>query len=602
MNRKERRRLEKAARQTGDTESARPPTGGGRVSSGATATSGAPRGGAGADIPAILRRAFAFHTAGRTRQALGLYRRILAAQPNHAEALNHAGIAAFQLGDTADAVELLRAASRLPGNAEAHNNLGTVLQASDDLDGAVASYRRALEIDSGNAEAHKNLGIALHKSGDPDAAAAACRRALAIDPGFAGAHNALGVALEAADDLDGAVAAYRRAVEIEPGFVGAHCNLGSVLKAAGEFDAAGAAYRRAIEVKPDLAEAYQHLAGLKTFTAPDGDTAAMEGLLSRPSITDGQAMLLGFALGKAYDDMGEYDRAFGHVEKGNRLKRASLRYDAADDEELAERIAALFTGEFLHRHGGPGAPPGQPIFIVGMPRSGTTLVEHILASHSRVYGGGELADLRRLAGGLNKLSPTGREFPDGVADLGPKDLHRLGRTYWEAVRRRAPEAPHVTDKAPGNFRYLGLIHLMLPRARIIHCVRNPVDTCLSCYKLLFVSGQNFSYDLVELGRYHRLYARLMDHWRAVMPGRILDVRYEDLVAGQEQETRRLLDFCGLPWEDACLSFHTTKRLVKTASATQVRRPIYKSAVGSWNRYARHLGPLVEALGPLAGDS
>lgn len=237
-----------------------------------------------------------------------------------------------------------------------------------------------------------------------------------------------------------------------------------------------------------------------------------------------------------------------------------------------------------------------------MPRSGTTLVEHILASHSRVYGGGELSDLRRLAGGLNKLSPTGHDFPDGVADLGPKDLHRLGRTYWEAVRRRAPDAPHVTDKAPGNFRYLGLIHLMLPRARIIHCVRNPVDTCLSCYKLLFVSGQNFSYDLVELGRYHRLYTRLMDHWRAVMPGRILDVRYEDLVAAQERETRRLLEFCGLPWEDACLSFHTTRRLVKTASATQVRQPIYKSAVGSWKRYARHLGPLLESLGPLAGDS
>jgi hypothetical protein len=189
-----------------------------------------------------------------------------------------------------------------------------------------------------------------------------------------------------------------------------------------------------------------------------------------------------------------------------------------------------------------------------------------------------------------------------VAGLGLKDLHGLGRTYWQAVRRHAPEAPHITDKAPGNFRYLGLIHLMLPRARIIHCIRNPVDTCLSCYKLLFVAGQNFSYDLVELGRYHRLYTGLMDHWRAVMPGRILDVRYEDLVAAQETETRRLLEFCGLAWEDACLSFHTTKRLVKTASATQVRQPIYNRAVDGWKRYARHLGPLLEALGPLAGDS
>ena len=602
MNRKERRRLEKAARQTDDTGSTRPPTVGGRSPSAATTTNGASPGGAGTDIPAILRQAFTFHAAGRTREALGLYRRILAAQPNHADALNHAGIAAFQSGDTADAVELLRAASRLPGNAEAHNNLGTVLQESGDLDGAVASYRRAIGIDSGNAEAHKNLGIALHKSGDPDGAAAACRRALAIDPGVAGAHNALGVALEETDDLDGAVAAYRRAVDIEPGFVGAHCNLGSVLKAAGEFDAAGAAYRRALEVKPDLAEAYQHLAGLKTFTAPDGDTAAMEGLLSRSSIADGQAMLLGFALGKAYDDMGEYDRAFGHLQKANRIKRESLRYDVADDERLAERIAAVFNREFLNRHADPDGPPGQPIFIVGMPRSGTTLVEHILASHSRVYGGGERADLRRLAGGLNTLSPTGRDFPDGVADLGPKDLNRLGRTYMEDVRRHAPDAPRITDKAPGNFRYLGLIHLMLPGARIIHCVRGPVDTCLSCYKLLFVSGQNFSYDLVELGRYYRLYTRLMDHWRAVMPGRILDVRYEDLVAGQERETRRLLEFCGLAWEDACLSFHTTRRLVKTASATQVRQPIYGTAVDGWKPYARHLGPLLEALGPLAGDS
>ncbi len=598
MNRKERRRLEKAARQTGPRRPGRPPPGGGPPSSAGATTSDS--GGADADIPAVLRQAFALHEAGRLPEALGLYRQILTVQPDHADALNHAGIAAFQLGDAADAVDLLRAASLLPGNAEPHNNRGTVLQASGDLDGAVAAYRRALEIDPDNAEAHKNLGVALHKSGDLDGAAAACRRALDIDPDLAAAHNGLGVILEASDDLDGAVAAYRLAVEIEPGFVGAQCNLGSVLKAAGRFDAAVAAYRRAVEIKPDLAEAYQHLAGLKTFTASDGDIAAMEGLLSRPSITDGQAMLLRFALGKAYDDIGDYDRAFGHVEKGNRIKRASLQYDVAHDEELGDRIAAVFSREFLHRRTGAG--PDGPIFIVGMPRSGTTLVEQILASHSRVYGGGELAELRQLVRGSHGISGTGRGFPEGVAGLGLKDLNGLGRTYWEAVRRRAPESPHVTDKAPGNFRYLGLIHLMLPRARIIHCVRNPVDTCLSCYKLLFVSGQNFSYDLVELGRYHRLYARLMDHWRAVMPGRILDVRYEDLVAAQEQETRRLLDFCGLPWEDACLSFHTTRRLVKTASATQVRQPIYGKAVDGWKRYARQLGPLLEALGPLAGDS
>ncbi len=539
---------------------------------------------------------------GELEAAAAAYRRAVEIRPDFAEAHYNLGIALKTAGEVKEAAAAYRHAVEIrPDYAEAHNNLGAVLQEEGEMEAAAAAHRRAVEIRPDFAEAHNNLGMALREGGTFDGAAAAHRRALEIRPDFAEAHNNLGVALLQLEDLEAATAAFRRALEIKPDLANAHNNLGFALSQAGELDAARTAHRRALEIEPDLAVAYEALAELKAFTPGDGDVAAMESLLASPSLADKQAMRLCFALGKAYEALGDYDRAFASFARANRLKRSSIDYDITKDESRVDRITAAFDRELLARAAGHGCASELPVFIVGMPRSATTLVEQILASHSQVHGAGEIKDIGEILDEMRLRSDVSRNFTKAAAALGAEDLRCLGQEYVDAVRRRAPDVLRVTDKMPGNFLYVGFIHMILPNARVINCVRHPADTCFSCYRTHFMEAQSFTYDLAELGRYYRLYDRLMRHWRAVVPGRILDVRYEDLIADQEGETRRLLEFCDLPWENACLSFHLTARPVRTASVAQVRRPIFKDALQRWRRYEPHLGPLLEELGPLAAE-
>ena len=580
MNRKERRRLEKETRKS-------------------TSASPAPLAGAPPSTAAMLNQALALHQAGRPKDAQGLYRKILAHRPDDADALGYSGLAAYQLGKPDEAIRLLQAAAAAsPGDAHVLFNLGNVLRATGKTKEAVTFFQRAIAIEPANAEFHNNLGIALSEAGRPDDAVAAHRRALGIKPDYADAHMCLGIALKALGKAEEAEAAYRQAIKIKPDNPTAHLNLGNALKALGKFAEARSAYRRTIELQPDDAEAYQYLTSLKSHGSSDAEAEAMEKLAKDPAIGNEQAMWLGFALAKTYNDLGEYDRAFVHLTRANTLKRRSLQYEIAEEEAAAERIAAVFDEPFLQERAGQGCPSDVPIFIVGMPRSGTTLIEQILASHSRVYGADELTEMERIVDALGGAAKTGPGFPQSVAKLTARDLDRFGQTYVERVRQHAPDVAHVTDKMTLNFRFIGLIRLILPNARIINCVRDPIDTCLSCYQQLFTGDLKFTYDLAELGRYYRLYDRLMSHWRAVLPGVVFDIRYEDVIADQERWTRRLLEYCGLPWEDACLAFHETERAVYTVSSTQVRQPIFKDSIGRWKHYETHLAPLLEALGPL----
>lgn len=309
--------------------------------------------------------------------------------------------------------------------------------------------------------------------------------------------------------------------------------------------------------------------------------------------------MLHFSLGKVRDDLGEYTRAFEHYLEANRLKRAGIEYDEARQARFFRDFIRYCNAEFLRAHAGTGAASELPVFIVGMSRSGTTLVEQILGSHPEVHGAGELHFLRRCL--RVELGPTDSddELPARLASLDAAGLRRVGERYAAALAELAPAARRITDKLPGNMALVGLIHLTLPRARIIHCVREPLDTCVSCFSKLFTTGHAFSYDLRELGRFYRLYQELMHHWQTVLPlGRMLEVRYEDVVADMEGQARRLLEFCGLPWNAACLRFHENRRTVRTASLAQVRQPIYSGSVGRWRRYEKYLAPLQEAL---AGD-
>ncbi len=506
MNRKERRRQDKRARQA--------------------------RGAAPA-VAVLLDRGLACHHAGRLEDAVALYREVLAAQPEQSNALNYCGVASYQLGRIDEAVTLLRHAARL-------------------------------------------------------------------EPAAAGIHNNLANALRAAGALDEAVAAYRRAVEIQPDYAEAYNNLAKALQDLGSLDAAEAALRRVLAIRPDYAEAYRQLAELRHGALDHGAIAAMERHLADDGIGDADAIQLCFALGNAYEDLGDYDRAFARFAQGNRLKRATIQYDIAADEAWAERVMGVFDEALLSARAGHGEPADSPVFIVGMPRSGTTLVEQILASHADVYGAGELATLGRLVADLDRTAAGAGGFPEAVAELETGALRALGQSYIQAVAEHAPAAARrITDKMPSNFFCLGLIHLILPNAKIVNCTRDPIDTGLACYKKLFSSGQPFTYDLAEVGRYQRLFDRVMKHWRAVLPGRILDVRYEDVVENLEREARRLVAFAALPWDPACLTPHRTQRAVRTASAAQVRRPIYRSALQRWRHYEAHLAPLLTLSPPAA---
>jgi Sulfotransferase family len=324
----------------------------------------------------------------------------------------------------------------------------------------------------------------------------------------------------------------------------------------------------------------------------------MEAFAAKDLPTPGR-MALDFALGKAYADLKDYTRSFKHLLAANAAKRGAIAYDERATFALFDRIERVFSPELLNSRAGGGEPSDRPIFVLGMPRSGTTLDEQVLASHPAVHGAGELTTFREA---LRAVSPPNTAYPDVVPFLDQAAFGCIGAEYIKRLTALAAEAEHVTDKMPSNFLYAGLIHLALPNAVIIHAMRNPIDTCISCFSKLFKPGeQHFTYDLGEIGRYHLGYQRLMAHWRRVLPpGRILDVHYEDMVSDLEGQARRILAHCGLPWDERCLSFHETDRPVRTASAMQVRQPIYTSAVERWRVYEEFLGPLLSALGADGG--
>ena len=365
-------------------------------------------------------------------------------------------------------------------------------------------------------------------------------------------------------------------------------------------DEARALYRRALAGGQDDLKARYNLVLIDKIAASDENFSSLARTWQAQCSGDidlscDQQIWLHFALGKCYDDTADYAAAFSHFSAGCRLKRAGIVYSADDFSAQVSRIIRLFDRDTLARLRGAGDPSELPVFILGMPRSGTTLTEHILASHPDVFGAGELSTLMDIAGQL------GQRLSD--ARLDAVTLAAWGARYVAELKTHAPDALRITDKMPANFLALGLIHLMLPNAKIIHVRRNPADTCVSCYAQLFTDGHEYSYDLTELGRYYVDYARLMEHWHSVLPaGAFLEVAYEDIVADQQAVTRRIVEYCGLPWSDDCIAYYMSERDVRTASAMQVRQPMYTSSLGRWKNYREFLAPLFDALGDLAPGS
>ena len=395
---------------------------------------------------------------------------------------------------------------------------------------------------------------------------------------------------------------YERALAIDPNHAEAHNNLGNILKDQGKFDDAMAHYGRAIAIRPDYAEAHYNRAEIKTFHPGDAELEALEALAGRDDLSPNQALHIHFALAKALEDCGDYAGAFEHLRKGNDLKRRQINYDEPAPSKFFQRISTVFDRSLFDRFQGEGDPSSVPIFVLGMPRSGSTLIEQILASHPQIHGAGELADLEIAASTVLSCSGKPVPFPECVPALDGAALRRIGQSYLARLPALAEGKVRIVDKLPANFLRIGLIRLILPNARIIHTMRDPIDTCVSCYSKLFTSGQDFTYDLAELGRYYRCYRDLMTHWRSVLPpGAMLDVSYEDVVDDLPGQARRLIDYCGLPWDDRCISFHRTSRPVKTASAVQVRKPLFRSSLQRWRKYEAGLGPLLHELGDIIPD-
>ncbi|HEY0515187.1 MAG TPA: sulfotransferase [Thermoanaerobaculia bacterium] len=652
--------------------------------------------------PKALDRAVTLCQAGRLGQAEGICRRFIAAQPDHAPALELLGMIRAQRGDFTESLDLLRQACALdPAMPQFHNNLGIVLKKSGQMEAAVASYERALELQPGmtdvllnlgavlremrrtraaatrfldalgskpsstiahyyladvltqeggleeadlryrrafelvpgfgeaflklglgllkvgrilegllslqelvrirpvSAEAHAALASALLKANRIEAAEQACHRALYLQPGYAAAHNNLGAVLLRMARITEAEACFRKSLELEPHHLDVLINLTAVLEIQGRSDAATECVRQILSRDPDRAEAHYYLASLKTFERMDDPDLLAAKRLAESSPPHERPCFLSFALGKAFDDLEQHDLAFHHFVLGNQAKRQQFPHEPRSDCARAEQVIALFRRDMMAARAGYGLRTRLPIFILGMPRTGKTLVESLLARYPGVHAGGERGIVELGGEDLGPEIGEGLTYPAYVPSMTRDQARGAAERHLGKLRQEAPEAVRVTNTMPGNYMFLGLIHLLFPEAPIIHCTRDPLDTCLCCYFKLFHSGWDFTFDLETLGRNYVAYARVMRHWRELLPGSILEVRYEDMVSDPDAMDRRIARFCGLAGEDERARTRldrrkaTVRRQPSTAAAEWHRREI-----GRWRQYRSHLGPLEDIVAEL----
>ena len=515
-----------------------------------------------ARFQALMQQAVQLHQRGNLLQARGLYENCLDIIPNHADALYYLGYLHHQANDNVSAESFLqRAVKAMPSNTVFMMGLSLVQEKLDKLSAAASTLKKVVKLQPDLAEAHNNYGVILRDLGN----------------------------------IDAAIQHLKQALELKPEYAEAHYNLGVSLADQGDQAGAEKAYRDALVSRPDYPNALRNLVELGVET--EEITAQIQRLLVSNKTTVEEKITLHFAMGKILDKAQQHDEAFKHFEVGNKLKRSTISYDTAATKRYVDLCVRSFTKSLLSSFSTVGNHSEMPVFIVGMPRSGTTLIEQIISSHPLAHGAGELLLIRDIRLQIDTLLDSGKTFPENLSELGETNVSMLADQYLNAINELVEDnnISRVTDKMPTNFLYLGLLAILFPRARIIHCKRDPLDTCLSNYTQLYSRGNEFCYQLDELAEYYLEYQRLMQHWESIMPERILHLQYEDMVNDAASNVKLLLDFIGLPWNDNCLTFHNNQRAVQTASNWQVRQPVYKTSVKRWHNYREQLAPLIASL-------
>jgi tetratricopeptide (TPR) repeat protein len=529
--------------------------------------------------------------------AISYYRRVLEVDGNYLETANNLISVLIETEALDDACVLTEDyLSRAPKSADLNRNRGRLHLLSGELDEAEKMFRTAITLEPDKPDAYVGLSQVLFEKNHPDLALIEAETALRIDPEYAGAYHYTGKCKAQLGDIDAGFANYEKSLELNPGFTGSLIALGHLEMERGAFKAARKLFEEAATYEKAHLSAHIALARLDKITPDDPSFKVLEeAKQGADGMLPDQAVAFHYALGKCYEDLQRHDEAFANFAKGAAIKRRLIKFDPDQTDATTDNIIETFTPAFIKRLRASAVKSDQPIFVVGMPRSGTTLTESILASHPKVFGAGELSYMHSLftdrqLGGVKKTGSL-------IAEFSKAELADRVTQYLNKVDRHAPNSPRVVDKMPANFQMVGLIHALMPNAKIIHIARNPFDTCLSCFTRVFERSQYHSYDQVELGTYFNAYVRLMNHWRKVLPnGSFHTVHYEELVDDIDTEARAIIKHCGLKWDDACLEFYKGNRRVRTASVQQVRQPLYATSKEKWRKYEAHLGPLIETIG------
>ena len=531
---------------------------------------------------------------GQLDEAANCYERALVIQPDYIEVHNNLGNTLNLLGQTDEALNSYKQALSInPDYADAHNNLGIIHHEMGQLDEAIKCYEKTIAINPENAEAHNNLGVTLNKLTQFHEAINCYRQALAINPNYDESYFNLGNTLYELGRNDEALNSYKQTLIINPDYADAYNNIGNILQELGQFDEAFSNYVYALAIDPDNAEFHRNLALMKNYKKGDTQVIKMQSLLSDDNLSKSERIQLCFALAKAYDDLGEKDELFKILNQGNYLRKDELNYSIEKDLNNHSLFRKMFVSN-IENSSSYDSLSIRPIFIVGMPRSGTTLVEQIISSHHKVHGAGELNALDNL------IAPIMNNYSTHNNSLSEKNFLSIRQGYSKKLSNLNVIESVITDKMPTNFKNIGFILKAFPEAKIIHLKRDAMAICWSIYQRYFpAEGIGFAYDMEDLGEFYNSYTEMMTFWHELFPNQIYDISYEDLTTNQEQETKKLLEYCELDWDKNCLNFHKNKRAVKTSSSFQVKEKMYQGSSDVWTKYKTQLKPLIDSLGYLS---